>query len=110
KNVLSTSFRSDTQATDSTWSGRHAKSPATSADGQSFCVIPLRKRNSRTELAVCKSRLVKRNPPGFNPYTCLSRMTEIDVNGCQLQQYPVVNAHPTPRQVKPDATCGLSKR
>jgi hypothetical protein len=104
KNVLSTSFRSEAQATDSTWSGCHAKRAATSKDGQNLPVRALSKRSSRTELAVCKRRFVKRKPRGFIPYTWLSSMNEIHVNGCQLQKYPVVNAHPIPRQVRPEAT------
>ena len=59
KNALSTSFRSATQATDSTCSGCQANNAATQALRHSAPVMRLRTRKSSSVLAVCSSRFVR---------------------------------------------------
>src|SRR5260370_32788361 len=59
KNVESTSFRSDTQATDSTWIGCKPKRAATKAPRQTAPVMRRSTRKSREVLAACNRRFVK---------------------------------------------------
>src|SRR5580704_2405971 len=108
--VLRTSFRSDTQATDSTWSGCAANSAATNALGPSRPVIAWSRPNRSSVFTMCSSRLVTWWGPALMPYICTSSMWDHQVSGCQLEAYPLVHAHLTPDPVRPPETCGLSSR
>src|SRR5438445_13810050 len=58
-NALSTSLRSDAQATDSTYNGCHEKSAATNALRHNSPVIPRSTRKTRTEYDEYSSRMTK---------------------------------------------------
>ena len=81
---LRTSFRSATQATDSTRNGWMAKMAATKALGQRSPVIRRRTRNSKIAVAACSSTLVAWCPPASSPYSCVVQRWESQVSGCQL--------------------------
>jgi hypothetical protein len=67
KDVLSTSLRSVTHATDSTCIGWRAKAAATNALGQSEPVILFRTAKSSRVFARCTSRFTKCIQPGVGP-------------------------------------------
>ena len=104
----STSFRSATQATDSTWVGWTAKSAATSALRQVAPVIRRKTRNTSTAFAACRTTFTTWWAPGLMPKSSTSSMCESQVSGCQLETCSVVNAQVTPRQVRPAWTAGFS--
>ena len=66
KNVLSTSFRSETQATDSTCSGCSANRAATRALRHRAPVIRKSIRSRTTALPACSSTLVRWCPPAHS--------------------------------------------
>src|SRR6185437_4296302 len=104
KKVLSTSFRSESHATDSTCTGCSANKAATNAAGQSLRVILQSSKKSRTALAAWKRTLTKCCGPGSPPNRLASIMCEIQVSGCQLLPCQVVKAHLIPAAVRPAFT------
>lgn len=108
KRVLRTSFRSATQATDSTWTGWSANSAATKALRHRAPVIMSSSRNRSTVLAMWKATLVKWWPRGFRPNSWQSAIWESQVSGCQFPISKVVKAHLTLSTVSPVRTCGFA--
>ena len=104
KNVLSTSLRSATQATDSTWRGWTANRAATKALRQTAPVMRRSRKKSRSVLARWNSRLVRWWPTGFKPKSWTSSMWESHVTGCQLLAWPARNAQVIFSQVNPVRT------
>ena len=66
-NVLSTSFRSATHATDSTRNGCNPNNAANTAGRQSAAVIRLNTTNNRTVEAAWRRTFVRWCPQGLNP-------------------------------------------
>ena len=67
KKALRTSFRSATQATDSTWRGWMAKRAATIKLGHSALVQESSNRNKSKVLAMWKKRFIRWCPAGATP-------------------------------------------
>src|SRR5664280_184000 len=89
KNMLRTSLRSDTHATDSTCNGCNANNAATHALRQCAPVNRRNSRNNSTVLAACRSTFVRCGPAAPGPNNCASNMRDSHVSGCQLAAYPV---------------------
>ena len=107
KNVLNTSFRSDTQATDSTCRGWRAKRAATKALRQTAPVIRRHRAKSSSVLPTCSATFTKWGPQAFWPKTWQSSMCDSHVSGCQLLPCMAVKAQTRPALVSPWKTLGL---
>src|SRR5664280_1160940 len=105
--VLKTSFRSATQATDSTCRGCNPNRPARMALGQCAPVSRRKSRKIKTVFAECKKMFVRCSPAAVGPDHSTSSMYESQVSGIQLPSSPVPNAHRTFSQVNPPKTCGF---
>src|SRR5258705_6411638 len=108
KSPLSTSLRSEIQATDSTWSGWSANTAATKAERQKAPVIETNKRKVIAAVAAWIAALTRWWPPGSTPNSWQSSMWESQVRGCQFAAREVVKAQMTPSRVRPAWTVGFS--
>src|SRR6185437_15880181 len=93
KNVLSTSFRSESHATDSTCNGCNANNAATNAAAHIFSVIRINSRNNTSAFAACSQTLTRCCLPASESNRLASSICESHVSGCQLLACHVVNAH-----------------
>src|SRR5258708_25529303 len=84
KNMLKTSFRSATHATDSTRRGCSPKKAATTKLRQIAPVARFKTRKSRTVFAQWSMILPKWCPQAFKPKILQSNVCESQVIGCQL--------------------------
>src|ERR1019366_8074288 len=107
KKALSESFRSATQATDSTWNGCRAKTNATHALRQRLPVERLRNAKSSSTASAWSSTLVRWCHPLRRPNIWQSSMCERRVSGNQLAASPEVNAQAMFAGVMPVRTCGF---
>ena len=105
--VLKTSFRSATQATDSTCRGCNPNRPARTALGQCLPVSRRKHRKINTVFAACNKIFVRCGPAAVDPDHSTSSMYDSQVSGIQLPSSPVPNAHRIFSQVNPPRTCGF---
>ena len=106
--VLSTSFRSAIQATDSTCSGWTADSAATNAGRQTAPVIRTRSRKSSRTFTACSRRLVRWCRPASSPNNRTSSKWDSHVTGCQFAASKVPNAQAAVSVLRPLRTCALA--
>src|SRR5206468_2950224 len=90
--VLSTSLRSEIQATDSTCNGCRPNNAATSALRQVAPVIFLSSANSSEVLARCSARFTRCKASGLGPQSWQSNISDSQVMGCQLPARVLVHA------------------
>ena len=102
------SFRSATQATDSTCAGWRAKSAATNALRQAAPVIRRSTRNQSAVLARWRARFVVWWSPACIPKSWQSSMWDSQVSGCQFAAWPLESAQTSPGALSPPRTIGLS--
>src|SRR5256712_288999 len=107
RSAARTSFRSETQATDSARKGCRAKTPATKALGAGSPVSAESMPSSRSVAATWSSTLVRWCPPGHRPQSWQSSMCDSDVIGCQVAPWRWVDAHATPSRLSPRETTGF---
>ena len=107
KNVLSTSFRSETQATDSTCNGMQAKSAATKALRQNAPVRRLSSPNSNAvdDVKQQTGYVVAAGPARKAGSPACATATSADAN---CWHHKLVKAQANDRQLKPASTCGFS--
>ncbi len=104
KQVLNTSLRSETQATDCTCSGCSANSAATSALRHADPVIRDKTPNSSNALATWRNTLTRWCAPARPPHNCQTTMWESQVSGRQLPGGLVVKTQTRPDSVNPPCT------
>jgi hypothetical protein len=108
KKPLSTSFRSATQATDSTRRGCTANRAAAIALRQTAPVSSRSARKSSTPLTACNATLLRWNPNGRRPNRLASASSDSHVSGCQFPVCRFVNAQTSPDCRSPRMTCWFS--
>ena len=106
--VDSTSLRSETQATDSTWSGCTANSAPTTALRQSEPVARRNQAKSRVALTAWRTTETRWWLPASRPKNSTSAMWESQVTGCQLEPWTEEKAQTSPSQDNPRSTRAFS--
>ena len=114
---LSTSFRSVTQATDSTCSGWTAKMAAVNALGHKWPVIARSTRKSSTTFAACSATLTacilaasRAGSGGLVPCrsSCASAISDSNVRGVHFAETRLVKAQATDLVLNPPSTCAFA--
>ncbi len=108
RKVESTSFRSATQATDSTCRGCKANKAATMPLRHTDPVIRRSASSSTIELPACNARFTRCMARLERPKSCTSSISDHHVSGCQLACHSVVSAQVTESQLSPSRRCGFS--
>jgi hypothetical protein len=101
-------LRSAIQATDCTWSGCRAKSPATKSERQGAPVSRNSAANRSPVEKAWTTTLVAWKPAGSSPWSSTSAMRDSQTSGIQLASWMAVNAQVTPSRVSPPWTTGLA--